>query len=343
MTRRALRLATISILGALLGLVACGDEEEAAETVDTTPIVGLMEVPISRNNQGTEPSNAANIEISPTELRLNHQKVADLERGRPPEGQVSDHVITPLREALSSSAARSRAALTVHASVPYLTLVETMNTLQSVGLREAHFAVRTLGESPQQGWMPLTQWQVAEAGEEVEFPGRAVPWSAFHEQWQEVYEACREPGRGRFIDCDFPYENIAEGGELLVTLWTRGQGMKVTFQQVNAPEEEESSGGGGGGVALIEGIAPAPAPAEGEEEEEGEPATQGSFTVRHQEATADPSALSNLSQPVCGNRSCRAAVTTDATTMSMRVISMLGAVFANGFEQPQLVFQIPEE
>jgi hypothetical protein len=338
MTRRAPLLTLISALLATAGLLACGENEEETTPVDTTPIVGLYEIPISRSNQGTEPSGAAQIEISPTELRLDHQKVADLEGGRPPEGQVSDHVITPLREQLSSNAARSRASLKVHASVPYLTLAETLNTLSSVGLREVHFAVRTVGESPQEGWMSLSSWQVVEEGEEIEFSGRPLPWGAFTEQWRPVYDACRG---GRYIDCDFPYENVAEGGDLRMELWTRGQGMKVTFKQVNAPEEEEG-GGGGGGVALIEGVAAAPAPAEGEEEEEAPPATEGAFNVRHQEATQEESALSNLSQPVCGNQTCRAVVMTDATTPSMRVISMIGAVFPNGFDEPELVFQIPE-
>jgi hypothetical protein len=129
-------------------------------------------------------------------------------------------------------------------------------------------------------------------------------------------------------------------------LWTRGQGMKVTFSQVNPPEPEEGEGGGGGGgVALIEGIAPAGGGGGGDdEEEEGEPATTGAFNLRHQEATeADESAISNTVAPVCANQACQGIVVADATGQSMRVISMLGAVYANGFAPGEVAFRLPEE
>lgn len=338
MNRRALTLALVCSALAAAGLVACGDDQDETAPVDTTPIVGLFEIPISRNHQGTQPSSAAQIEISPDELRLDHTKVVDLERGRPADGEVSDHVITKLRQQLTTGASRSRASIKIHATVPYLTLVETLNTIESAGLGEVSFAVRNLAQPPQEGWMPIQNWQVVEDADAIEWESRPLPWNAFTEQWRPVYDACRA---GRYIDCDFPYENVAEGGNLRMELWTRGQGMKVTFTQTDAPEPEQG-GGGGGGVAMIEGVAPAaPAPAEGEEEE-APPATEGAFTVRHQEATQEESALSNLTQPVCGNQACQAIVVTDATAPSMRVISMIGAAFANGFTPPEVAFVIPE-
>ena len=167
MNRRALTLALVCSALAATGLVACGEDRDEAAPVDTTPIVGLMEIPISRNNQGTQPSGAALIEISPGELRLDHTKVVDLERGRPADAEVSEHVISKLRQGLSSGAARSRAAVKVHATVPYLTLVETLNTLQAAGLGEVSFAVRNLGQSPQESWMTIRSWHVVEDEEAV--------------------------------------------------------------------------------------------------------------------------------------------------------------------------------
>jgi len=72
------------------------------------------------------------------------------------------------------------------------------------------------------------------------------------------------------------------------------------------------------------------------------PATMGAYNVRHQEATNEDSVLSNLVAPVCGDVTCQATVVTDASTPSMRVISMIGAVFPNGSHPPQLAFCIPE-
>lgn len=336
MDRRVLVIALAASLVSAFVLVACGEEEPAGPEVDNTPIVGLFEMPISRNNQATEPQNALRLDISPTLMRLNGTKVLDLDNGRPAEGEVADHIVTKLRDQITGGAARERTALTIHASVPYSTLAQVLNTLQSTNMRQVAFAVRTLGESPQQGWMPLTNWRVAPTADDVEFEGRAPTWSAFTEHWREVYDACRA---GRYIDCDGPYSSVAEGGDLGMELWTRGQGMKVTFRQANAPEPEE--GGGGGGPALIEGVG-APTPAPSGEEAEPPPATQGVFTVRHQEATQEESALSNMVAPVCADATCFATVVTDAGTASMRVLSMLGGVFPNGTQAPQLVFVLPE-
>ncbi|HHH28104.1 MAG TPA: hypothetical protein ENK57_07135, partial [Polyangiaceae bacterium] len=315
---------------AFVVLAACGGEEDAEAEVDTTPVVGLFEIPISRNNQASAPSDAVRVEVSPTVLRLNYEPVLDLERGRPADGAVTDHIITALRSGIQGDAARSRASIRIHANVPYLTLVEILNTFQSAGLREVLIAVRTPGESPTDSWMQLPHYQVIAADAEPEFEGRAPRWDTFVEHWRAIYDACRA---GRYVDCDGPYSNTAAGGDLDMILWTRGQGMKVTYRQgANAPEAETAEGGGGG-VAMIEGVAAAPdQPAA---EDEGTPATEGAFTVRHQESTAEgDSALSAVSAPVCADTQCRAIFTTDATTPSMRVISMLGAVFPNGTERP---------
>lgn len=337
MTRRLLELALLPCLA--FALVACGEDEPEEDPIDDSVIVGLYEIPISRNNQATAPQGAARLDISPTLMRLDGREVLTMERGRPADGAVADHIITALRERLTSGPARDRLALRIHASVPYLTFVEVLNTLHSANQRRVLIAVRTLGETPREAWMQLPPFQVVEHEAEITWNRPAPPWSTFVEHWREVYEACRA---GEYIDCDGPYARTAEGGELDMVLWTRGQGMKVTWSQAGAPEEEEGSGGGGGGVAMIEGVAAAPAPVD-EEENLSPPATTGAFNVRHQEATADDSALSSFVQPVCGNTGCNASVETDASTPCMRVISMVGAVFANGFTEPHLAFRLPEE
>ena len=56
---------------------------------------------------------------------------------------------------------------------------------------------------------------------------------------------------------------------------------------------------------------------------------------------ADGSAISNMVAPVCADRQCQAIFLTDATAMSMRVISFLGATFPNGTQRPQVAFRLP--
>ncbi|MGE0786076.1 MAG: ExbD/TolR family protein [Sandaracinaceae bacterium] len=338
MNRRALTFAALSATALSLTFVACGQSnDEETEAIDETPIVGLYEIPISRSNQATAPTSAAHLDISPTLMRLDGVEVLTMERGRPADAEVSDHIITKLRQRLTSGAPRERVALRMDANTPYLTFVEVLNTLKSANQHRVLLAVRTPGESPREAWMALPRYQVLAEDAEVTWNIPAVPWSAFTEHWEEVYNLCRE---GQYIDCDGPYARTAEGGELAMELWTRGQGMKVTWTQINGPEQP-AGGGGGGGVALIEGVQHAPAAAN-PDEGLSPPATTGAFTVRHQESTSETSALSSFSQLVCGNRACQATVVTDATTPMMRPVSMIGAVFANGFTEPELVFRIPE-
>lgn len=335
-----------SLVSALL-LVAC-EEEPEGPAVDNTPIVGLYEMPISRNNQGSEPQNALRLDISQTLMRLNGTKVLDLEGGEPADGQISDeHIVTRLREQIQAGTARERTALTVGAMLPYSTLVAVLNTLQSTNQHEVILAVRTVGNSPQAAWMPLTNWRVTPVEGEAEFEGRPPPWSAFTEHWREVYTACRAGesagGRSSYVNCDGPHATSAEGGDLAVELWTRGQAMKVSFSQhlseEATAEAEAEAAAEEAGPELIEGVQAAP-PRPGEEIPPP-PATAGVFTVRHQESVEDESSLSALVAPVCADVSCFATVVTDAGTHSMRVVSMIGAVFPNGTTAPQLRFQIP--
>jgi len=337
MERRALGPILLGSLLSLGLLTACGGDDEGEGELDTTDHVGLYEIPISRNNQASEPRDAVRVEISPTEMRLNYEPILELERGLVPESAVNDGVITALREGISGNAARSRAALRIHTNVPYLTLAQTMNTLREAGLRELFLAVRTPGETPQEGWMQMPHWQVLPPGDEpATFEGRAPRWDEFVAVWRDVYDRCRA---GEYVDCDGPYSITAEGGELDIEMWTRARAMKVTFRQINPPEPEPSGGGGGGG-GLIEGVAPAPVAADSGEPEE-DPATAGAFTMHHQEAVAEDSGISSFMEPVCADTQCRVTFVTDATTASMRVISFIGAAFPNGSQTPQIAFRMP--
>lgn len=330
------RLAPTALSIALaLTTFACGEAQEAETPVDTTPVVGALEIPISRNHQAPAPSGAALIELSPSQLRLDHKEVLTLERGRVADAETVDHVITKLREALASAPARAQAALWVNANVPYLTLAQVMKTLEAAGVREASFAVRRGTTDAQTGWMKIGRWRVVPEGDDaVAFEGVARPWSSFVEKWREMYTACR--ASSAYIDCDSPLA-AADGGELQARLWARGQGMKMTFMQVNV-SEQDAAPSTRRGPELIEGVQAAPAAAPAQEEPK---VTEGSFNFRHQDSVAEESAFSNTAQILCGTQSCPVVVDADATTPSMRVLSMLGAFYANGFTEPTLAFRVP--
>ena len=173
---------------------------------------------------------------------------------------------------------------------------------------------------------------VPEGDEPVQFAAPSPPWSAFTGEWRAVYDACRA---GAYVDCDYVLTNVAEGGLLQTVLWARGQAMKVTFRQVAAPDAGTPAQAGG--PALIEGVRAAPR----QDVPETPPATEAAFTFRHQESVAAESAISNATRPVCSTQSCEAVIEADATTPSMRVLSMIGAVFPNGYAAPELAFRLP--
>ena len=333
-------LVALLALGTATGsiVLACGQPEQTVQTVDETTVVGAMELPISLSSQAPAPAGAVRIAISPTELHLDGVKVLDLERGRVPAAEAPANVITKLQSGIRAAPARSSAARRIHAVVPYQTMLQVLSTLSHAGLRDASLAVRRDASGGGEGWMRLPRYRVVPHDQEpVAFEGQRAPWSSFVEHWGEVYEACRA---GQYVDCDNVALNPAVGGELQVVLWTREQAMKVTFRQVNAPEQP-APGTGPSGPALIDGLRAPPPRAE--EEDRGPPSTEGAFTVRHQESTASPSAISNLVRPVCGQQACQAVIELDSGTASMRAVSFIGAAFPNGATAPELAFRIPEE
>jgi hypothetical protein len=320
-------------------LAACGGEEEVAPNpADSAPIVGVLELPISRNNDASVPSGTPRIEMTMTELRVDGTKVIDLNQGRVPPAALSDHAITALTPVLRGTSA----ALWVSASVPYATLAEVLTTLSAASVRELYFAVRADQSATSPGWMRISRWQVVPYGEDpVRFTNSTpLQWSAFTDVWREVYAACREAGPERYINCDGTGRNIAQGGELQSVLWSRGSGMKITFMQVFVPDAGPPQAQRRRGPELIEGVR-APPPSD-PDEDLGPPALEGAFSFRQQEAVAPESAISATARPVCGAQSCQHVVVADATTMSMRVLSFIGAVYANGFQEPQIAFRLAE-
>jgi biopolymer transport protein ExbD len=322
-----------SIVIAGLFVAACG-AREAEVAADTTPIVGAMELPISLSNQAAAPTSAVRIEISPTELRVDGTKVDDLVNGRLSTTAYANNVITHMRTAIRPG--QARASIRMHSVVAYQTLVLVLSTLEQAGMHEVSFQVRRDGATPTEAWMRLPRFRVAPPTGDVTYTTAPLPWSTFVEKWGEVYDACRA---GHYVDCDNTAINPATGGNLQLKLWTRGQGMIVTFERYGeaAPEEQPAAPAG---PELIEGIRAAPRAQP--EVELGPPATEGTFTVYMQEATQSPSSISNLVRPVCGQHNCQAVIECDSRTPSMRVISLIGAAFSNGSAEPELVFRLPE-
>lgn len=314
-------------------LVACEDPPPPPPE-EEPPIVGALEVAISLHSRDPAPSGALHIEINQTELQLEHQPVYEMTNGRPPAAEVTDNGYRLLAERIAAAPARSAASLTIHGAVPYGTMVRTLQTLIAANYHTFHFAVRQPNASPPAfGWLTVENPRVVPAEGDPTFPGVTTPWSNFTSNWQEVYDACRA---GRYVDCEGPSTVAAEGGEVLVTLWARGNGMKVSFEQMNAPDAGPV---GTGGPAMLDGLRaptsdePPPPP----------PDAYASFTFRFEEASSAESHIPLAVRPVCGAATCPMIVETDEETMSMRVLSLLGAAWPDGASPPVIAFRLHDD
>jgi hypothetical protein len=325
-------------------VIACGEEAPPPE-IDTTPIVGTLEVPISHRHDGTAPSDALRIEANQAELRLGSQTIYTLERGRIPSSEITESGPTKLQTAIAGSPARGRASILAHGLVGYGTIARSVQALLGAGYREISFAVRplsTTGAPPTAvSWLSLSAPQVAPPGpapvDPATYGGTQRPWRDFTSTWEEVYQACRA---GRYVDCDPAPLATPEDGSLQVVLWARGQGMQIRFNRVGAPPPEDPAAAAAAGPAMIEGVQAERAGAG--EEVPPTPAVTGAFSFRAEVATAEDSAISAAMRPVCGAGACQVVIEADETTPIMRVISLLGAAFPDGSTPPQVIFRIPE-
>ncbi len=325
---------TFILLLTLMGLLfGCDDAEESAEPVSTEPIVGSMEIPISLRNDASALGNAANIEVSARELRIDHRKILDLESGRLPEGAAPGHVITVLQSALAEGGDRP-VSMRVHFATPFETFATLINTVEASGREEMSIEVRR-GQGVEAGFL-RARFRAAEASDEpVEFDrADQLPWDAIRQEWENMDRACEQ---SHSTDCDGVPSNIAEGGSAAITLWARGRAVRVQARQFGAPDPEPVATGG---PEMIEGV---PQPGGNvEEPPPPPPATEATFTWEFQGAVQSPSPISDTVGAVCGSRRCGIVLTAEAGTMYGRLISLLGAAFPNGRPAPTVHVVIPE-
>lgn len=323
---------------ALFSLTACDDTPPEPE-LDTTMMVGPLELAISSRNDASAPANALHIDINTDLVRMEGVHVIELERGgRLPAAEITAGLAS-LRDRIRALPSRSALALTVHGVVPYGTTVRVVQAALDAGYRNVSFAVRPPNApSPTStGWLELTGVRVVGAGDDVTFvPTR--PWEDFGSHWEEVYAGCRAAAPN-YVDCDPNPPAVAVGGDLQMVLFTRGNGMVVRFNQTNAPDAGPVSAGGGG-PALLEGLArPAPATPE---EEPPTPVGHAAFSFRFLEASLPDNHISLATRPVCGPGSCPIVIEADEETETMRVLSLLGSVVPNGAAGPNVVLRLPD-
>lgn len=318
------------VLGVLLLLTACSDDPVAAP-VSQTDVVGVLELPMSHRSMPQAPPGAGLIEVSPTELRYEHAQVLTLEHGQPPAAEVRGELLPKLQQAVSA-ARHNTMILRLHVLTPMATLREILATLNALNISDVVFAIRPVASSTSVGWLDVRAISLMPPSEEPSaIPGAAViPWDEFTRAWGSVTNACRRDQRA---ECAAPSPNPATGGSTNIVLRTRGDGIKVEFTQYGAPAAAPAAPR----VEMIEGVAPSAAPVAAEPEDA--PIADAHYTFRVASATASPSALSGMFNPLCGSRSCGVTVISDPETSVMNAISALGAAFPAGAQAPYVVLR----
>ncbi len=333
---RASRAFLPVLLLASLVFTGCGDDgDENQESTD--PIVGVLELPISYRYEASAPSDAVAIEIAPANLRVDGHTILELDNGKVPESSVggAPPTITELRSALEGGPARRVATLRILGSTPWRTTMLVLSTLKETRVAEASFMVRQ-GTGTEIGYLNLTNWEIREELDEFHEPPATHlrSWDEIGDIWEEMYTACRA---GPYVDCSFKAPNIAEGGNMHMELFARGNAVKIDLHRFGAPEPE-------GPAPAVDTFLDGIGPAEGDEEVELPPATHAAFTWRYQATTPQADAenvVANTMRPLCGSQPCGALVEAEAQTPTMRVLSFIGSAFPNGTDEPYLMFQIP--
>jgi hypothetical protein len=138
-------------------------------------------------------------------------------------------------------------------------------------------------------------------------------------------------------------------------LRVRGSGLALRFRQAGAPAVADAGTDAGESGAkltakakskskpkkkraeMLDGIKAAPVA----EETPPEPATEHVFTLRTDQATAEPSPISGIVKPVCSGMTCPVVLDAEGISMSIQVLSLLGASFPDGTPPPSVAWVLP--
>ena len=351
---RSLIRSSVFLSAALLS-VACSKDEVKP---DMTPRLGLLELGSSHRTGDPEPSSAARVEITQTEIVVDGVSALPLEKnGKIPMPERSGFEVPKLKAALQGKKA---VAVSVYAAVPYATLARALNTAVEAGVSEIAFKVRKPNASNQSGWIDLKNSRFVKSTEELAFPeSQLLPWDSFVKVWDESLDACKASSRA---DCGYKPLAKAEGGKLDLMLRVRGSGYALRFRQAGAPPVAADAGvppaatasadkaaskkskdkgkkkKGHGKAEMLDGIKAAP---EAPEEKPPEPQTEQVFTLRTDQATIDPSPISGITRPVCGSIQCPIVFEPEGVSMSSQVIALLGAAFPDGTPAPLVAWVLP--
>jgi len=354
-------IAASACLGLGLCGPGCGDKEEAAATdkgaLDIGPEVGVLELPVSLRSNDSPPADARKLDASLGGLRVDGQPLLAFESGKVPAAELTGDVIGKLAAALSSGSKKAL-ALTTHASLPYETAAHVLATARKAGFSQLYLQVRKPGGSTTPGYLLVQAFDVTpRTDDEVVLPSvEPRTWDELTASWQALYDACKTAQTG---NCAYVPNEPAQGGKLKMVLFAAGQGVNVNFERVGVSAEQLAAEAEARKAAVEAKKAEAEKAAKKDKKKKGKqddsmassdlvaeltdsaPASEASFQFRSREVLEGPSAVTTMMQPLCGKRACGAVVSAEEQTLMVRVVSLIGAVYADGAAPPVLAFELP--
>ncbi|HEX5656498.1 MAG TPA: hypothetical protein VFX59_04850 [Polyangiales bacterium] len=343
--RPALLALSAAALTAALALTGC-DKEEVKP--DSTPRVGVLELGTAHRFSDPAPAGPAHIEISPSELVLEGEQVIPLENGKLPAAEKSGYEIPKLKAKLSG---KQSLALSVHAAVPYATLARVMYTGSEAGIKDVAFKVRKPNSTNQVGYIDIKQFHFIKSPDAADFTeSELVSWDKWTAVWDDALSSCQAAGPK--ADCGYSPMAKAQGGKLDLMLRVRGTGFALRFRQAGAAEAVADAGAPVAAAdpkkkdkkkkkkaEMLDGIKAAPEAAE--EEAPPEPSHEHVFTLRTDQATADPSPISGIVKPLCSSLVCPVVLDVEGVSISGPIFGLLGAAFPDGTTAPKVAFVLP--
>jgi biopolymer transport protein ExbD len=343
---RALLL--VPILASATALNGCDKKAEETAAASATEAAGRrlvdMELPVSLRTTDSQPVNAYEVEATSEGIHLGGSPVQKLEKGNPLPEDVRDGILPKLEAALRGQS-KSTIALRLEAIIPYETLALILNTAKQVGVNNAAFQVREVGSSPKTGWIAIDNFVMASRADDVPPIQTVNPlsWDDFTKKWEIITKACRTAPSG---NCAYADKNFARGGTLKIELHTSGRGLNINFfrrgltpAQEHDEEVKRTKELAKKKEAFLQGHI------SHDEMVEylllGDPSTQALFQFRYQEALASPSALTDTIGALCHQQKCPIEIAADKISPMVRVVSLIGAAFPNGTQQPAYAFEMP--
>lgn len=304
-----------------------------------------MELPVSLRMRDSQPTDAHQIEVTTEQMRLGGAPVIALANGKVADADKTADGIIPKLEAALRGASHAGLALRMQANLGYETLALILNTAKKVGVMNASFQVREVGNSAKTGWLTADGYVMSSKADDLPNIPTVAPqaWETFTGKWEQVTAACKSAPTG---NCAYADSNFARGGSLKIELFSSGRGINVDFYQRGLSPEQEKEEEKKRAKELAK------------KKEDflqgrishddmvtflllGDPATQALFQFRYQEALSAPSSLTGTMAPMCHHERCGVVVTADPISPMVRVVSMMGAAFPDGTPSPAYAFEMP--